>query len=170
MAGEMTQDDLEVGGEFYESRVLLEDFVKKVGSGYKCIIKPFDKYQGPFAQIFKGDVELGSLWIGTDPQQFFYEFDSKEERIEINSEDDLFYLLISIYETFHLEIAVLKVKSFKTTLKVDLMIDGEKFYNVGLGTLPNRNDARLSTINNEDHLKYIEISSSYLKKKRIINF
>jgi len=54
--GEMSQEDIEKNGEFYEDRIFLEGICKK--AGVKCKVKPFDAYQGPYAQLENG----GKLW------------------------------------------------------------------------------------------------------------
>ena len=64
--GEMSQIDIEKGGDFYESRKFLEDTCKE--AGVKCKVKPFDVYQGPYAQLENS----GKLWYD-DKDNLFYE-------------------------------------------------------------------------------------------------
>jgi len=51
--GEMSQHDLEQGGEWHEARKELEELCRR--SGLKCKVKPFDQYQGPYALIDDSD-------------------------------------------------------------------------------------------------------------------
>jgi hypothetical protein len=64
-AGEMSSQDLEPGGDWYEVRMELEDVCKD--AGITCKVLPFDQYQGPYAQLANG----GRLWK-TD-EGFFFE-------------------------------------------------------------------------------------------------
>jgi hypothetical protein len=66
--GEMSAKDLEPGGEFHDAKLELEKICKE--AGLKCEVKPFDKYQGPFAAVDGG----GKVWLlpdGEDEQFFF---------------------------------------------------------------------------------------------------
>jgi len=47
--GEMSQKDLDEGGEYYEARLKLEELCDE--AGVKCTVKPFDVYQGPYAFV-----------------------------------------------------------------------------------------------------------------------
>lgn len=66
-AGEMTQTDLEKGGEFYEDRMYLENICKQ--AGVQCKVLPFDVYQGPYALLKNG----GKLWFGGKVGSLYYE-------------------------------------------------------------------------------------------------
>jgi hypothetical protein len=66
--GEMSAKDLEPGGEFHDAKLELENICKE--AGLKCEVRPFDKYQGPFAAIDGG----GKVWLlpdGEDEKFFF---------------------------------------------------------------------------------------------------
>lgn len=47
--GEMSQHDLDAGGEFHEARLILERLCER--AGMKCKVRPFDKYAGPYAEL-----------------------------------------------------------------------------------------------------------------------
>jgi hypothetical protein len=65
--GEMSASDLEQGGEWYEFRLELEGICKE--AGFKCQVKPFDQYQGPYAYI-EG---VGKIWgLGGEEEGEFY--------------------------------------------------------------------------------------------------
>ena len=66
-AGEMSQKDLEQGGEFYDERKFLEQICKD--AGIKCKVKPFDVYQGPYAELDNG----GKLWFSDQKDTLLYE-------------------------------------------------------------------------------------------------
>jgi hypothetical protein len=65
--GEMSQKDIEPGGEFHESRLHLERAMQHKGVTGK--VKPFDKYQGPVAHLDNG----GKIWHGAAHGSFYYE-------------------------------------------------------------------------------------------------
>lgn len=164
----MTQKDLEEGGEFYETRLAMEEFVKK--SSHNCVVKPFDKYQGPFAEItnqHQGGVSVGTLWLGENEGEYLFKYDDKYEGMEVSSSDDLFEYLIAVFELFHLDIKLLAIKD-KNQLVCDLVIDGEKWKNVKLGPIPNKHDVKLVALNKLDQV-YIELGSDLIQGKRIIN-
>jgi hypothetical protein len=50
-AGEMFPEDIEEGGDWYDTRIALEDVCKK--AGIKCEVVIFDQYQGPYAKLPK---------------------------------------------------------------------------------------------------------------------
>jgi hypothetical protein len=62
MAGEMYKEDLEEGGDFYDIRKEMEDIGHKAGLVVK--VEPFDTYQGPQGNVFKGATKIGVLWFG----------------------------------------------------------------------------------------------------------
>jgi len=64
-AGEMFKSDLEQGGNFYEARLELEQICHAAKIG--CEVKPFDIYQGPYAQLENGD----QLWYYMDANEDF---------------------------------------------------------------------------------------------------
>lgn len=166
MAGEMNRSDIEEGGEFYEARLKLEEMVKK--SSHRPVVFPFDKYQGPYAEISNLHHKVvGKLWLGEDDETFVLEVEG--EMKEISSHDELFYLLISSYELFSMDVELVKVKPLKSQIKVDIIVEGIKYKNVTLGRVPNHNDVSITLINNEE-TPYIELESSskHYKKKRII--
>lgn len=72
--GEMYQSDLEKGGDWEEARETLEDVCKK--AGVKCEVKPFDTYQGPFAQL-----KNGKLWFGKNENQFVFEPTNGDKKV-----------------------------------------------------------------------------------------
>jgi len=72
-AGEMFKEDLDKGGEYYEARLELEKLCKD--AGVKCTVKPFDVYQGPFADVENGKCKL---WFGSEDGQFFLEKGSEK--------------------------------------------------------------------------------------------
>lgn len=87
--GEMSQQDLEEGGDFYEARLKLEELCDE--AGVKCTVKPFDVYQGPYAFV---DGKGIKVWFsgGEDPDEFFVEkgsdkftgdFDAVAEQIKL---------------------------------------------------------------------------------------
>lgn len=169
MAGEMTQKDLEEGGEFYETRITMEDFVRK--AAHKCTVKVFDKYQGPFAEIRNhhqgGGVTVGTLWLGENEGEYLFKYDDKQDGIVVSSSDELFEYLIAVFELFYLDIKLLAIKD-KNQLVCDLVIDGEKWKNIKLGPIPNKHDVKLVAINKLDQ-EYIELGSDLIKGKRVIN-
>lgn len=170
MSGEMTKEDLEVGGEFYEARLKLEEIVKK--AGHNCTVLPFDTYQGPYAQVFNKmhDKQLGTLWLGLDDHEgFIYRPDSKEDGIEVQTADDLFEILTASYELFAMDIELIRINNSGVNLKADLKIEGVVWKNITLGRIPNKFDISLCTIDN-DYRPYIEIESSagYFDYKRVI--
>jgi len=63
--GEMSQEDIDKGGEFYDDRISLEEICREVGM--KCKVKPFDVYRGPFAALENG----GKLWF--EGKDLYYE-------------------------------------------------------------------------------------------------
>lgn len=64
-AGEMTQEDIERNGAFYDHRLFLEGICKD--AGISCKVKPFDAYQGPYALLKNG----GKLWMLEDDGVFY---------------------------------------------------------------------------------------------------
>jgi hypothetical protein len=60
MAGEMFKEDLEEGGEYYETRKQMEDIGHKAGVVIK--VEPFDTYQGPQGKVYLGSRHLGTIW------------------------------------------------------------------------------------------------------------
>lgn len=75
--GEMSKEDIEKGGDWYEVRKDLEKLCKD--AGVDCEVKPFDQYQGPYAMT-----SLGNIWIGK-PDHFI--LDTKKETLELNKKD-----------------------------------------------------------------------------------
>lgn len=60
-AGEMFREEIQKGGDWYETRLELEGICKE--SGVKCEVKPFDQYHGPYALLKDGS----KLWkVGED--------------------------------------------------------------------------------------------------------
>lgn len=51
--GEMSQDDIENGGDWYDARMELEELLKPTKKFKE--VKPFDVYQGPYALMKNGD-------------------------------------------------------------------------------------------------------------------
>jgi hypothetical protein len=60
MAGEMYKEDLEEGGEYYETRKQMEEIGHKAGLVVK--VEPFDSYQGPQGNVYIGSTYVGTLW------------------------------------------------------------------------------------------------------------
>jgi hypothetical protein len=65
MAGEMTQKDLEVGGEWWEAKENMLAVAHSAGLNESYVI-PFDQYQGPQCILKKNGVVVGSLWLIMD--------------------------------------------------------------------------------------------------------
>jgi hypothetical protein len=61
-AGEMGANELEKGGEWYDVRLKMEKIAKDAGAD--AVVKPFDQYQGPFAEISIHGRDVGQLWCG----------------------------------------------------------------------------------------------------------
>lgn len=61
MAGEMSKDDLNEGGDWYGIRKEMEEIGRKAGAVVK--VEPFDQYQGPEGRIYFGATFVGSLWM-----------------------------------------------------------------------------------------------------------
>jgi len=70
--GEMSKKDLEPGGEFHDARLELEKLCKE--AGVTCTVRPFDVYQGPFADV-EGKVKV---WFGGEEGMFFLEKGSEK--------------------------------------------------------------------------------------------
>ena len=81
--GEMGQEDIEKGGEWYEARLFLEDVCKR--AGVPCTVMPFDNYVGPYAKFKNG----GKLYID-EKDQFYYEGPGGKKTA--NTEDMVKYL------------------------------------------------------------------------------
>jgi len=82
--GEMTQEDIEKGGDYYDERIALESICKK--AGVDCKVKPFDTYQGPYALIYDTHKKpCGKLWwkegFKDSPNAVYY-FESSRNDIE----------------------------------------------------------------------------------------
>ena len=75
MAGEMHKQDLEEGGDWYTTRMDMEDIGKKAGAIVK--VEPFDQYQGPKGKVYFGVTYVGELWsrdrTGRDMDKWFFE-------------------------------------------------------------------------------------------------
>lgn len=68
MAGEMTKEDIEEGGEHWETRKEMEDIARKAGVVIK--VEPFDVYQGPKGIVHVGALNVGTLWSRDDRWEF----------------------------------------------------------------------------------------------------
>lgn len=73
MAGEMSKWDIQKDGDDYEwSQQIKFAALKLMRLTHKRIklkgMRPFDKYQGPYAQL-----NHGSLWTGSHEKLFFYD-------------------------------------------------------------------------------------------------
>ena len=95
MAGEMTQEDLDKGGDWYETRLKMESFCNE--NGLSCEVKPFDQYQGPYGDIVLEGVVVGELWclfaIDSEPNHDGYLVVAKEgrnsESLEVYSSEEI---------------------------------------------------------------------------------
>jgi len=74
--GEMYADALEEGGEWYNARLALENVCDQ--AGLKCTVKPFDQYQGPYAELPNRD----KLWLGQDEGSFVHQAFKNDKRLE----------------------------------------------------------------------------------------
>lgn len=63
--GEMSEKDIQRGGEFYEAAKELTSVAK--GTGKFRTVKPFDKYHGPYALLTNGS----KIWM-TDERGVYY--------------------------------------------------------------------------------------------------
>lgn len=74
--GEMGMHDIQPGGEYYgwaktieKAAKEIESLTKKSGHGVKFVrVRPFDVYQGPYAEM-----DGGKLWSGEKDGEFFLE-------------------------------------------------------------------------------------------------
>jgi hypothetical protein len=69
--GEMSEEDLQKGGEFYETAKELESVAK--GTGKFRAIKPFDKYQGPYALLTNGS----KIWMSEEEGMYYLDEGNK---------------------------------------------------------------------------------------------
>ena len=84
--GEMTKDDIEEGGDWYEVRLAMEEVARDAGFEIKVI--PFDQNQGPEGMILSGPNEGKSLFmIGGDDWYDDSDWDSQEDFKFISGED-----------------------------------------------------------------------------------
>lgn len=67
-AGEMSENDIAPGGDWFETRQELEELCQE--AGLKCQVRPFDQYQGPFAKM-----KYGKVWLGDSEDHFFLDFE-----------------------------------------------------------------------------------------------
>lgn len=72
MAGEMYKEDIEEGGDYYETRKQMEDIGHKAGLVIK--VEPFDIYQGPKGNVFIGSTNVGTLWENSNERAVFWRF------------------------------------------------------------------------------------------------
>lgn len=96
--GEMSYDDLEKGGEWYESRIELERIAKR--TGLFDSIKPFDKYQGPYALLKNGD----KIWLTGWEGLYYLELTNGET---LTLDDDV---IIAFYKDRHKSKPKVKVR------------------------------------------------------------
>lgn len=69
--GEMSEEDLQKGGEFYEVAKELTSVAKSTGK-FRAI-KPFDKYQGPYALLTNGS----KIWMTEDEGMYYLDEGAK---------------------------------------------------------------------------------------------
>lgn len=62
--GHMQQAAIEKGGSWYQARLELENLCKD--AGVRCTVKPFDVYQGPYADCGDGI----QVWLGEGEDNF----------------------------------------------------------------------------------------------------
>ena len=67
--GEMSKEDLEPGGEWYEARLEMERLAKEYG--FEIKVYPFDAYQGPFGLILSGPHRGKRIWFDEDAESGF---------------------------------------------------------------------------------------------------
>lgn len=79
--GEMSQADIEEEGEWYGVRLALETLCKD--AGLRCKVKPFDKYQGCYAQLENG----GKIWLGKEEGEYILELG--KDTFEFSTADEL---------------------------------------------------------------------------------
>lgn len=87
--GEMGKFDIEPGGEDYEWAQMIERAAKEIQRLTKGKIRfqemrPFDKYQGPYARM-----NIGKLWSGENEGEFFFEYHFGPEKGMSGTTDEL---------------------------------------------------------------------------------
>lgn len=65
MAGEMSEKDLNEGGDWYNTKIELLDLAHEAGYDSSNVVH-FDQYQGPECLLKKDNLLLGSLWINNN--------------------------------------------------------------------------------------------------------
>lgn len=75
--GEMSQSDIESGGEHYLWAQAMENETKRIekltrGRLKFIQMKPFDKYRGPYAEV-KIDGDFEYVWTAEDPNLLYFE-------------------------------------------------------------------------------------------------
>jgi hypothetical protein len=83
--GEMSQKDLEKGGDWYEARLALEKICKE--AGLKGEVIPFDQYQGCYAET-----KVGKIWLGEASDTYILE--RKDKYVEDLSEEQIIAILV----------------------------------------------------------------------------
>lgn len=73
MTGEMSYCDIETGGEHHGWAVMIRKAAQSLARRTRFAIRlvgvrPFDVYQGPYAQL-----NTGTLWCGEVEREFFYD-------------------------------------------------------------------------------------------------
>lgn len=154
--------------DFLAETERLDNFVRE--ASHNRIVKIINNQ--PVAIItnqFYDVPEIATLTINPkNSKNYILTVKGEEKEIEHDA-DILFRHLIAAFELHYLPIELLSVKALKYSLRANIKVDGEKFSNIDLGRVPNRNDVSITNINVEDeNKKFIQLSSSLFKSKRTI--
>lgn len=101
MAGEMTQQDIEKGGDWYELREMMENFAERAGFDYQ--VKPFDQYQGPYCELKVENLCVAELWVDFGTEEFILSVVNAGKKVKqrVDDPDDIRPLVLDVWEEWN---------------------------------------------------------------------
>lgn len=130
MAGEMSLEDIQPGGDFYE--VAQELYAAAVDAGFEGQVKPFDRYQGPYCLLINNQLVVGELWYVGDKFLCKVVDGRKEESKMVDSSKDLFDFVVSVWRDWHEFSGIKKIEDARV-IDEFLIYQGEKYSKVDIG-------------------------------------